>query len=102
MNATDEGKTGNLVTRPGEVPAENVRQEFWLDTCREVTQMHIGSPQVLDLYRSFGCRFCVPTHEQVQHVLDALDGAVASWEKLYPRLFFETLELNFPELVRHG
>ena len=102
MNHTDESATGNIVIPSAGDPADNARQEFWLDTCREVTQMHIDSPRVLDLYRSFGCRFCVPTHEQVRHVLDALDGAVGPWEKLYPRFFFETLELNFPELVRHA
>ena len=80
----------------------NERQAFWADTCRETTQMQIGTKRVLELYRTFGCRFCVPTQEQVRCVLDALDSAMPAWERTHPRLFFETLELNFPELVRHS
>src|SRR5437879_13180728 len=99
MNYTDEGAAGKSVTQPGMAPLGTGRQEFWVDTCREVMQMHVGSPQVLDLYRTFGCRFCVPTHEQVQYVLDALDSAMPNWEKLHPRLFYETLEPHFPEFV---
>ena len=76
------------------------RQEFWIDTCREVTQMHIVSQVVLEHYQKHGCRFAVPTRQQVQDVLDALDAAMPKWEKEYPELFYQTLELNFPELVR--
>jgi hypothetical protein len=81
-------------------PAE--RREFWLDTCREVTEMHHASARVLELYRQYGCRFCVPTHSEVQEVLQALDTALANWEREHPELFYQTLELNFPLLVRHG
>jgi hypothetical protein len=76
------------------------RQEFWLDTCRDAAQMHIASSQVLDLYRSHGCRFFTPSHEQVQEILDALDSAMASWDFEHPELFYQTLELNFSESVR--
>ncbi len=78
------------------------RQEFWLDTCREVKEMHIGSVQVLELYQAFGCRFFSPNHEQVQEILDALDSARHFWDRDNPEFFYQTLELNFPNLVRRG
>jgi len=77
------------------------RQQFWVDTCREITQMHATSKQAIDFYRRFGCRFCEPTREQVDDVLSALDAAMPQWDTLHPELFYQTLELNFPELVRH-
>jgi hypothetical protein len=36
----------------------------------------------------------------VQHILDALDSAAPFWDKEHPELFYQTLQLNFPELVR--
>jgi hypothetical protein len=63
--------------------------------------MHVVSTQVSGLYKRYGCRFAIPTHEQAQVILDALDSAMALWDRDYPELFYETLELNFPELVRH-
>ncbi len=78
------------------------RQEFWTDTCREMTKMLHSSGSVIDLYRKFGCRFCEPTREQVLEVLSALDSAMPQWDVLHPELFYQTLELNFPELVRHA
>jgi hypothetical protein len=85
-----------------QIPAQAApdRQEFWMDTCRETTHMHMGTKPVIDLYRQYGCRFCEPTHAQVQGILDALDSAMPQWERTHPELFFQTLELNFPELVR--
>jgi hypothetical protein len=77
------------------------RAEFWTDTCREVTDMRSGSKDVIELYRTYGCRFCVPSQGQVQNVLEALDSAMPQWEKEHRELFYQTLELNFPELVRH-
>jgi len=77
------------------------RQEFWLDTCREMTEMHSASPQAAELYQKHGCRFAVPSREEVQEVLDALDSALKNWEREHPELFYQTLELNFPELVKH-
>jgi hypothetical protein len=38
----------------------------------------------------------------VKAVLDALDGAMPLWDKEHPELFYQTLEINFPELVRRG
>jgi hypothetical protein len=78
------------------------REEFWADTCREVTQMQHQSPQAMNLYRKFGCRFCPPGRRQIQDILSALDAAVPGWEKEHPELFYQTLELNYPELVRRG
>jgi hypothetical protein len=77
------------------------RKEFWLDTCREVTEMHSASPQAVELYQKYGCRFAVPSHDEVQEVLDALDSALKNWEVEHPELFYQTLEINFPELVKH-
>jgi hypothetical protein len=77
------------------------RQEFWLDTCREVKEMRIGSVPVFELYQMQGCRFFSPNHEQVQELLDALDAAMPLWDRDNPELFYQTLELNFPHLVKH-
>ena len=64
--------------------------------------MRATSREVIEFYRQFGCRFCEPTREQVEEVLQALDSAMPQWDTLHPELFYQTLELNFPELVRHG
>jgi hypothetical protein len=77
------------------------RQEFWIDTCREVGRMHRVTKSVLEFYQRHGCRFIPPTHEQVQEVFDALDSAMSSWDRDHPEIFYQTLELNFPSLVRH-
>ena len=74
------------------------REEFWLDTCRDIGKM--ASVQGRDLYRQFGCRFATPTHWQVHSILDALDSAMPSWDRDSPKVFYQTLELNFPELLR--
>ena len=76
------------------------RQVFWLNTCCDPAQMHSPSLQVFDLYRTYGCRFVAPTPEQVQEILDALDAAMPLWDRDYPQLFYQALELNFPELRR--
>lgn len=77
------------------------RQDFWLNTCREPLQMQSHSEQVWGLYMKHGCRFVEPTREQVQEVLDALDSALRDWDQDHPELFYQTLELNFPGLIRH-
>jgi len=77
------------------------RQEFWLSTCRGTTTIQSASKQMLELYRKHGCLFCEPTHKQVQDILDALDSAMPLWDKDHPELFYQALQLNFPELVRH-
>ena len=84
--------------------AMNRRQVFWLDTCRDAREMAHVSIEVLDLYQHYGCRFFPPTHAQAQEILDALDAAAAVWDRDHPQLFYQTLELNFPQLVKiaHG
>lgn len=76
------------------------RREFWLDTCRDVKQMRIASMPVFELYQRLGCRFFAPTADQVQVVLEALDAAMPLWDRDHPELFYQALELNFPQLVR--
>ena len=77
------------------------RRVFWMDSCRDPAQMQARSAPVLDLYMKYGCRFVAPTHEQVQEVLDALDAASPMWDRDNAELFYQTLQLNFPELLRH-
>ena len=76
------------------------RQEFWLDTCRQIPKVTVNSRQVQELYQKHGCRFVEPTRKQVQYILDALDSVMPNWDKEHPELFYQTLELNFPELKR--
>src|SRR5215469_17798215 len=76
------------------------REDFWAETCREINQMQHPSHEVVELYRKYGCRFCPPGRQQIQYVLNALDSAVAGWEMDHPELFYQTLELNYPELVK--
>jgi hypothetical protein len=76
------------------------RQQFWIDTCREVREMRLVSPRKSELHQQHGCRFSVPTTQQVQFILNALDSALPGWDRNHPELFYQTLELNFPELVR--
>ncbi len=107
--ALEEAKRGAGETLAGaEIMASAVAQamgrrlEFWLDTCREVTEIHhMASTQVFKFYQTHGCRFSQPAREQVQEVLDALDAAMPTWEKDHPELFYQTLELNFPQLLKH-
>lgn len=80
--------------------AVSMRQEFWIDTCREMTQMQLAWPEIRSLYQVQGCRFATPNREQTQEVLDALDAALTSWDKDYPQIFYQTLELNFPQLLQ--
>ncbi len=84
------------------VGSVNRRQQFWTDTCRDVREMHVPSVQVCELYQNYGCRFVAPTAAQAQDVLEALDGAMPLWDRDHPDLFYQTLELNFPQLVRRG
>jgi hypothetical protein len=76
------------------------RQEFWIDTCREARKTFMAVLQANELYAKHGCRFVAPLPKHVQHILDALDSAAPFWDKEHPELFYQTLQLNFPELVR--
>ncbi len=100
MNGINQLKPAEAGERPLAPLTQAERQEFWTDTCREMTQMHAAGPRVIELYRQFGCRFVSPSRQQVTDVLSALDAAMPQWEQSHPELFFQTLELNYPELVR--
>jgi hypothetical protein len=76
------------------------RQMFWIDTCRDPTRMQAACGQVLEFYRIYGCSFETPMNKQVQEVLSALDSAIPSWDRDHPGLFYQTLQLNYPELAR--
>lgn len=93
-------KRFELAVGPDKQKAEHDRLEFWADTCREPTRFHIGTPPIQELYRKHGCLFCEPSPAQVQEVLHALDAAMPAWDRDYPQLFYDTLKVNFPELVR--
>jgi|SRR5947207_1758329 len=80
--------------------ANTTRLEFWIDTCRDVREMQLASVQVYELHHDFGHRLFAPSREQAQEILDALDAAMPTWDKDHAELFYKTLELNFPNLVR--
>ena len=88
--------------RPALEAAVGKRRAFWIDSCRGAASGETGGEEILRFYRQYGCRFVAPTHQQVHSVLEALDAAMLAWDRDYSELFFRTLELNFPELVRHG
>ena len=77
------------------------RQQFWFDTCREDNERHATAPEALEFHLYFGARYFPPTWGEVGEVLDALDLAMQDWDKEHPELFYETLKLNFPSLLRH-
>ncbi len=106
-----EGASRGLASESGEqaerlrhalAEAQAKREQFWVDTCREVWQMRTALRQAVDYHARYGCRFVAPSTQQVGHVLSALDAALPFWDRDHPELFFQTLELNFPELVRAG
>jgi len=76
------------------------REEWWMDTCRDPGKMKGVSAQKIELYKLQGCRFEEPSRGQVREVLQALDSAAPNWERENPELFFQTMELNYRELVR--
>jgi hypothetical protein len=86
--------------RADAVSSRRMRQEFWLDTCSEVKEMRNTSVQIVEFYQRFGCRFFTPTRDQVQNILDALDEVMPLWDRDHPELFYQTIELNIPELLR--
>lgn len=76
------------------------RVEFWLDTCRDIREMQVASVKVYEFHHSYGHRLLPPSSEQAQEILEALDAAMPAWEQDYPELFYKTLELNYPNLIR--
>ncbi len=77
------------------------RQQFWFDTCRDARDLHLIGPQALEFHHYFGAKYFPPTWAEVQEVIDALDLAMPGWDQDHPELFYETLKLNFPSLLRH-
>lgn len=76
------------------------RQQFWSDTCRDYKELQAISEHALAFYRHFGAHFFPPTWNEVHQILEVLDEAMAGWDKDHPELFYETLKLNFPSLLR--
>ncbi len=77
------------------------RQQFWFDTCRDEKDTPFLSLHAVEFHQHFGAHFFSPTWDEVGEVLDALDGAMPGWDKDHAELFYETLKLNFPSLLRH-
>ncbi len=91
----------NAAQAKGALEAATVlREEFWMDTCRDPAHMKSPSVPAMTLYRLHGCRFETPTREHVEEILGALDKALPTWEQEHPELFYQTLELNFRDLLR--
>jgi hypothetical protein len=80
--------------------AERQRQQFWVDTCRHPLEARSTYRPAAELHRQHGWRFLTPSLSQVQSVLEALDSALPKWDQEHPSLFFQTLELNFPGVLR--
>jgi hypothetical protein len=78
--------------------AEEDRLNFWRSTFDE--NGYDAGNQTFDLYYSHGFRFKIPTQNQIESILEALDAASATWDRESPELFYEVLELNFPEQRR--
>ena len=76
------------------------RQYFWIATCRVSGRQTTTCLEVDELYQRHGCRFEPPGGKEVQFILDALDSAMPFWDRDHPEIFYQTLELNFPGLVR--
>ena len=75
------------------------RLDFWKNSinCDErLSECYQG----FMFYRQWGCQFKTPSAEKIQAILDALDSKLPTWDKDNPKLFYETLEINFPELLR--
>lgn len=102
MSNPDEPVSEGKTVQPAATSVLIEREEFWADTCREITQMQHATAEAVELYRKYGCRFCPPGRQQVMDVLTALDSAVPRWEKEHPELFYQTLELNYPELAKRA
>jgi len=103
-NGSHAEKSSTAVDKPLDLPIQPPgdpakRQEFWLDTCRGFAHVKFACGQIQELYRKHGCRFAEPTPDQVRGILDALDRAAPKWESEHPELFYQTLELSFPELL---
>jgi len=66
-----------------------------------VAHLHLSCAQVQELYRKQRLSFYRTDPRSGSRILDALDRAMPQWESNHPELFYQTLELSFPELVIH-
>ncbi len=80
--------------------AARARQKFWRDTGLDPSPGFAPSKAATRLHSEHGRRFFAPSCEQVQYILEALDAALPDWDAQFPQLFYQTLELNFPDLLR--
>jgi len=96
----DAGRTGAEKLEHALATARAERQCFWIATCLPAGRELAPSVEIDQLYQKHGCRFEPPGRKEVQFILDALDLAMPFWDRDHPELFYQTLELNFPALVR--
>jgi hypothetical protein len=75
--------------------ATGQRLEFWGGTFN-VAKAEDG--QGLELHMSYGRLFEAPSEKQIQEIIDALDAQFPEWDRDNPELFYQTVELNHPEL----
>ena len=99
-NLEDAGRSRTEKLENDLVLAIGERQCFWIATCRVSGRQITACVEVDELYQKHGCRFESPGGKEVQFILDALDSAMPFWDRDHPELFYQTLELNFPALVR--
>lgn len=100
-----EGALAQNPDRPGGKAdvhsAVSARQRFWLDTCRDGFDLQAACAQAIEFHDHYGLHFFPPTWDEVAEVLAALDDGMPGWDQDHPELFYETLRLNFPSLLRH-
>ncbi len=108
LRLTVEAAEGALVENPDRPggkadvhSAVSARQRFWLDTCRDGFDLQAASAQAIEFHDHYGLHFFPPTWDEVAEVLAALDCGLPGWDQDHPELFYETLRLNFPSLLRH-
>jgi hypothetical protein len=80
--------------------AQNERLWFWQATFK-APDGGVVDEQAIKLYLEHGYRFDLPPTSILQPMLDALDADSGTWDLETPEYFFQTLEHNFPELLRN-
>jgi hypothetical protein len=75
------------------------RFRFWQETFRAPAWERTDL-QPIKLYLEHGHRFNLPAKNILQAMLDTLDADSATWDRDNPGYFFQTLEYNFPQLLR--
>lgn len=80
--------------------ATKQRITFWKDTFREPAESTGEWEQSFELFEQYGHRFKVPSTKQITEILAALDEKAPTWDTEFPHVFYQTMELNFPQLLR--